>query len=148
MKFRQWLRSTELLEEEDANNLKHMLDAQGLILFFKKGKEYYGAGEDSRVVFARLKHPDDETPSGWTEEANFTAHNLAKMVRGEPCQHIFSKSDIKKIKVVDRDKAVDAIKNIKVDAKPSLGPLRIIKFSQLLPHDRDDAPNFVRADEK
>lgn len=139
-----------LLEEEDQEHLKHFLDMQGLILFFKKDGDYFGAGEDSRVVFARLKNPDDENSKGWEDEASFTATNLSKMVNGEPSTNIFDKEDIKNIKIVDRD---DMVKKLSEKASASgtrLGSVRIIKFSRHDPDhsDRDDAPNFGRTDEE
>lgn len=138
-----------LVEEEESNKIKHLLDAQGLILFFKKDGDYYGAGEDSRVIFARLKNPDKDTGKGWTDEASFTATNLNKLLRGQPSTHVFDKDDIKKIKVMDRDKVIDAIKDEAPEDGPKMGSVRIIKIGHFNPkHDRDDAPNFVRADEE
>lgn len=139
-----------LLEQENDSKLRHFLDMQGLILFFKKGDEYFGAGEDSRVVFARLKNPDSDVSKGWGEEASFTATNLNKMVRGEPSTHVFSKDDIKKIKVVDRDDVVRELSSKAAEAGARLGAVKIIKIGRfdIGQGDRDDAPNFVRADEE
>jgi hypothetical protein len=150
MRFRHWLQNV-LREEQEINKLKMFVDSQGLIFFFKKGKEYFGAGEDSRVVFAKMKNPDDDLPDGWGDEANFSATNLSKMVKGEPTTHIFSKSDLKKIKVVDREKVLDELEDTEGNATPKSGSIRIISFSSLLNgirKDRDAAPNFSRADEE
>lgn len=143
-----------LLEEEDANKLRHTLEAQGFVLFFKKGSEYFGASEDSRVVFARMKNPDDEMPDGWEDEASFSAINLNKLVKGEPAQHVFGKTDLKKIKIVDRDDVVEALKG-EIDedhpmkhGEPKFGAIRVIKITRFQHHDRDEAPNFHRADEE
>lgn len=139
-----------LLEEEDQESFKHFLDMQGLILFFKKDGDFFGAGEDSRVVFARLKHPDDDSSKGWEDEASFTATNLSKMVNGEPSTHVFSKSDIKKIRIVDRDDVVKQLSDKASASGTRLGAIKIIKFSRHDPDqsDRDDAPNFGRTDEE
>jgi len=84
------------------------------------------------------------------DEANFTAINLSKLVRGEPGQHVFGKNDIKKIKVMDQDTVVAALQKIASDSGAHFGTIKIIKLGNLIPskHDRDDAPNFVRADEE
>jgi hypothetical protein len=135
-----------LSEEEEADKIKNFADTHGLVLFFKKDKDYFGASEDSRVVFARLKNPDDEVSDGWEEEANFSAINLSKLVKGDVSQHVFSKSDIKKIKIMDQEKVIDALKGSGTDSPKPFAALRIIKISAQ--HSRDDAPNFTRADEE
>jgi hypothetical protein len=149
LKFRVWLDKNQALAEEESSKLKHFLDSQGLVLFFKKDKDYFGAGEDSRVVFARLKNPDEETPKGWEDEATFTATNLGKMVKGHPSTHVFDKDDIKKIKVVDKEQVIDSLKDTSHEGGARINAIRIIKFGHFgTNHDRDDAPNFVRADEE
>jgi hypothetical protein len=143
MKFRNWI----MQEEERGNNIRHFIDSQGMILFFKKNDDYFGAGEDSRVIFAKLKHPDGETPSGWDDEATFTATNLSKLVKGQPSTHVFDKSDLKKIKVVDKEHVIDKLKDVG-DSNVQIGDIRIIRFGIRPNSDRDEAPNFVRANEK
>lgn len=143
MKFRNWF----LSEEEGESNIRHLIDSQGLILFFKKDGDYFGAGEDGRIVFARIKNPDEDTPEGWEDEASFTASNLTKMLNGEPGQQVFNSDSIKKIKVVDVD---DVVKNLKNHSSPShKASMSIIRLMQRDgDHDRDEAPNFNRADEE
>ncbi len=143
----QWNQS--ILEEEERNDIQHLIDSHGMILFFKKDKDYFGAGEDSRVVFARLKNPDEDTPSGWADEANFTAENLSKIMRGEPGQQVFDKSDLSKIKIMDKDKIVEELKKIPKEKGEHFNSIKVIKLSRLFSpnHSRDDAPNFTRADE-
>lgn len=142
-----------LVEEEESNKINSFIDANDMVFFFKKGDSYFGASEDSRVVFARLKNPDDDTPEGWEDEATFTAVNLSKFVKGEPAQHVFNGRDISNIKVVDREKMVEALNGQKGDSEIPFGKLsaavRIIRISRGLPNsDRDEAPNFSRADEE
>lgn len=136
-----------IVEEEEANKLNDFIDGNGLILFFKKGDSYFGAGEDSRVVFARLKNPDEDTPSGWEDDASFTAINLTKLANGEPAQHVFDRNDIKKMKIMDRDKVIDALRDESSETgiPIKVTSLRIIRVGQ---KDRDAAPNFLRADEE
>ncbi len=124
------------------------------VFFFKKDKELFGAGEESRLVFAKMKHPDDDLPSGWKDEANFTAHNLNKSVIGEPAQHVFSCKDLKAIKILDKEKVSEILhKDIeklgdKAFPKTKKPSFNLIDLSRFLRKDPDDAPNFTRADEE
>ena len=94
----------ENLEAEDKKNqIQRLVNGDNLILFFKKGGEVFGAPEESRVVFARMKNPDDEMPEGWFDDANFVAVNLVKALMGEKTTQMFSAKDLKSIKVVDKD---------------------------------------------
>lgn len=147
--FRSFIDNSFLTEEESLN-IQHLLDSQGMIFFFEKDDDYFGAGEDSRVIFARMKHPDDDSPNGWAEEASFTADNLTKMMQGEPCQRVFGTDDIKKIKVIDRDDIIDKLKDVAHESGERVGSIKVLKITRLMPrkHDRDEAPNFVRADEE
>ena len=90
-----------LIENEMDSRVGELLAP--FVFFFKKGKEIYGTGEDGRVVFAKMKHPDDDLPPQWKNEASFSAHDLKKSVTGEPAQHVFSIKDLKQIKVVDKE---------------------------------------------
>jgi hypothetical protein len=141
-----------LLDEEAAAKIESLIDSAGHILFFKKGNELFGAGEDGRVVFAKMKHPDEEMPKNWEEEASFSADNLNKVVRGEPPQHVFHKADLDEIQIMDREEVVESLRKEaeKLGDKAFPEPrIRVINFEKLLGRgDPDDAPNFVRADEK
>ncbi len=143
MNFRTWV----IAEEEKANSIQQFIDSNGLILFFKKGSDFYGTGEDGRMAFARIKNPDEEMPDGWEDEASFIAVNLSKTAEGEPSQHVFNKKDLKSIKVVDSNKVIQqlASKDKESDC-PTLNVIRI----QTPPFDihRDKAPNFSRTDEE
>jgi len=145
MNFKNWFIS----EQEGDDSIKHTLDAHGLILFFKKDNEYFGAGEDGRIVFARIKNPDKDTPDGWEEEATFTACNLKKLLRGEPCQSVIGRNAIDKIKVLDQAEVVKGLKDVKDTEKESPTGIQIVRFGVLSRNnDRDQAPNFPRADEE
>jgi len=82
-----------------------LLDGRNYIFFFEKDKNVFGAPEESRVVFAKMKIPDDELPDNWAKEANFSAHNLTKAVQGENTQNIFNVEDLDKIKILDQEEA-------------------------------------------
>lgn len=123
------------------------------VFFFKKGEDLFGAGEESRVVFAKMKHPDEELPSGWKDEANFTAHNLKKSISGEPAQNVFSCKDLNKIKILDKDKIAEhlhkEVEKLGEKAFPKKkNTFNLIDFSRFLKNDPDDAPNMTRADEE
>jgi len=147
MKFKKWM-----ITENEVDSRVNELIAP-FVFFFKKGKDIFGAGEDSRVVFAKMKHPDDDLPSGWKEEANFSAHNLQRSVIGDPSQNIFSHKDLKKIKILDKE-AVSELLHKEVEklgekAFPKQKKtFNLIDFSRFLKRDPDDAPNFTRADEE
>lgn len=146
MKFKQWM----IIEAEIDHRINDL--TAPFVFFFKKGKELFGAGEDSRVVFAKIKHPDDEIPDAWKDEANFSAHNLNKSMIGEPSQNVFSIKDMKSIKILDKDEVCKMLqKEIetlgeKAFPKPK-SSFNLLDLSRFLKHDPDDAPNFTRADE-
>jgi hypothetical protein len=150
--FRQFFQ-TELQEAEQSARMEQMLAPY--VFFFRVGRDLFGADENSRVIFAKMKHPDDDLPSGWQEEANFSGHNLIKTIKGEPAQHLFSLNDLKKVRVVDKNDIVDRL-NKEADklgdkAFPNqTKTFNLFSLSKLLSRgkDSDEAPNFVRADEK
>lgn len=117
-------------------------------MFFSKGEDVFGTGEDGRVVFAKLKKPDEETTPGWVEEASFSAINLSKAVNGNPAQHVFSKKDLKEIKIIDRDDAAKKLESHVGKGKEISSPIKVINISSLFDKDSDEAPNFIQAKEK
>lgn len=136
---------TYLLENDNEATIRNLIDQNGLIMFFKKGDDYFGCGEDGRIIYAKMKNPDDDMPDGWQDEASFTATNISKMVRGEPSQQVLDYKSIKKLKVVDSDEVIEKLKNDATDAGKKLSTIKIINFPT--GKDRDQAPNFTRADE-
>ena len=112
-----------VLEEEARDNAIHtLLDGQGLIVFFRKGEDLFGAPEESRVTFARLKNPEGDD-DGFTQDANFLAVNLLDALMGKKTQTIFTHKDLPKIKIVSRDKCgqllLDKAKKMK-DVEPNV----------------------------
>jgi hypothetical protein len=134
-----------------------LLDGEGTVLYFQKDGDLFGTGEDSRVVFAKLKNPDDELPEGWADDANFSADNLSKSLKGDECKHMFGKSDLDKIKIIDRDEAFNKMKDMADElgdeAFPEKKPsTHFISFSDLADiigqhKDPDHAPNFIQTSE-
>lgn len=84
------------------------------IFFFSHKGQLYGAGEPSRVMYAKMIDPKDEdNTKGWRKEASFSACNLAKHINGENNQTVFTEKDLKDIKVLtskeDVEKKLNAI---------------------------------------
>lgn len=105
-----WDHNQILLEAEDKIN--DLFDKHGLILFFKRGKDLYGAPEDSRMVFARLKNPHEDDDFIIKDEAKFLAINLLKSMYGDPeesVENMFGFEDLPKIKVCDRDDIIQQL---------------------------------------
>lgn len=104
-----------LLEHEE-KNIHDLLDKNQMILFFKKDGDLYGAPEESRIVFARLKNGDEDEDAGFKDEAQFLGINLLKALIGDPeesTETVFKQKDIPHIQVCDRDHAVKTILNHK-----------------------------------
>jgi hypothetical protein len=104
----------ELMDQWDdiklrQENIKEMIEGNGIVFFFKKGKDIYGGGEGARVTFAKMKHPDEDLPDGWNEEADFSAINLSKAAKGSEVKSIFGIKDMDNIKVIDREVAEDKL---------------------------------------
>jgi hypothetical protein len=109
--------------EEQETKINDLLDRHGMILFFKKGGDLYGAPEDSRLVFAKLKdHEDNDDPMqpGFRDEAKFLAINLIKSMFGseeDSVETLFGNQDVPKIKVCDRDVVIQYLMNHKPKKK-------------------------------
>jgi hypothetical protein len=91
-------------EEKGAalGKIQGMLDANGFLLFFKKDDNLYAAPEESRVTFARMKHPDPEDKAH-QKEASFLAVDLNKALNGEKGERVFTYQDLKGIQVIERE---------------------------------------------
>lgn len=105
-----WDYASCILEQE--STVDKILEKHGVILFFKKGKDLFGAPEESRVVFAKLKTDTDEEPlqPGFREEVRFPAVNLLKCMDSEDenaVESVFGLKDLPKIKVIDKEKAIE-----------------------------------------
>jgi hypothetical protein len=91
------------------NRINGLLDNQEFSLFFKKGKSVYGAPEESRVVFARMKNPDEDTPAEWANQASFLAINLDGVADGRGVQSLITAKDLPEIKIIPQDQAVEEL---------------------------------------
>lgn len=105
----------EVQKSQENKEIEKIVDSNQFLLFFKSKGSIFGTGEDGRVTFARIKNPDDDTITGWDEEANFAATNLTKLVQGEQSSSVFSQKDLKDIKVLDKDKVIEELSKAKSD---------------------------------
>ena len=93
----------EDLEYIKLEKIKELIN-EHLVLFFKKDGEFFGCPEESRLVFAKLKNPDDEDSKNWSDEAAFLAFNLSKALEDdEPPKKLFYKKDLDGLELVDKE---------------------------------------------
>lgn len=112
-----------LAYDELEKKMQDFLDSSGFLLFFRHDDAIYGAGEDGRIVFARIKHPNEEDPKEWGNQASFSALNLTRLVQGEPVQSMFGKKDLKGLKVIDSQEALELLMKTAKDQKISTFPV-------------------------
>ena len=144
--FRRWLH-----EAVDRQKVHDMIEGSNFVFFFKRGKEVFGAPEESRLTFAKIKNPDEDLPSGWTEEATFMALNLSKAIQGEMVRSIFRKKDLKEITIMDKDEAIkkvsDEAVNLPHNKKKLDGKIHVV-FKDRKPEHPDKATNMKKLGEK
>lgn len=103
-----------LFQENKKKQLDELFDKHDLTLFFKKDKQIYGCPEEGRVIFAKLKAGDNLSAMmiGKKEDVKFLAYNLSKAMYGnedEAIQTLLGKPDLKSIKVISREKAIEKL---------------------------------------
>ena len=87
------------------NSLIKLIEENDLILFFVKGGSVYGTSEDGRMAFATMK--DKKEKSKFKNEIRILAINLSKSIDGYKSEATLSKKDLKGIKIIDREEAVE-----------------------------------------
>ena len=97
-----------LAEEDERNSIGDHLDGNQCILFFQRGDDVFGAPEESRLVFAKMKS-DDDMPPTWKDDAKFIALNLIQSLLGQRVENMFGTKDIPNIKLIDRENAVEQL---------------------------------------
>jgi hypothetical protein len=95
-----WDRASRIMVESD------------LCLFFRKDGRLYGAGEPSRITFARMKNPETKEDKEWRKEATFSAHDLEKTSDGSGSMVVMTAADLPDIEVVDHDVAEKEMKKM------------------------------------
>lgn len=93
---------------EKQSKVKSIIDGKNLIMFFKKGDSLFGAPEESRIVYAQMRNPDDDW-AGSTDDANFSAFDLIQALSGNSAENVFSMNDLPQIDVITRDEAEDSL---------------------------------------
>lgn len=86
-----WDEAAKLFKESD------------LCLFFRKDGSLYGTTETGRITYARMKNPESKEDENWGKEATFAAYDLEKSADGKKSMSVFSKSDIKSMKMMTQD---------------------------------------------
>jgi hypothetical protein len=108
-------------DEDHKRQIQTLLSTEEFVMFFKKDGSIYGGTEDSRLTFAKIKNPDEETSDEWVKDANFMAVNLTKALKGSKVHNLFSKKDVKTIEIIDREEAENLLlkqaKNKKIEAE-------------------------------
>lgn len=97
---------------EDRKNVSmvhQLLDTQEFVFYFEFEGSVFGAGEDSRIMYAKMKHPGDDMSPKCRDEANFLAVNLDDILKGEGTQRIFGKKDLRKINPIDKESAAESL---------------------------------------
>lgn len=88
-------------EVKNKFNKKCLMEDNDIVFFFKKDKTIYGGSENSRLIFARMKNPEDGDEK-WSKDATFSAYDLEQE---KPSETVFNKQDLDKIKIIDQEKA-------------------------------------------
>jgi hypothetical protein len=96
-------------EREKISMIHQLLDTQEFVFYFRFDNSVFGSPEESRIMYAKMKHPDKNDAGDWMDEANFMAMNLDDILMGQGSQRVFSKKDIKKIKVIDKEEAAEEL---------------------------------------
>jgi hypothetical protein len=115
----------EQLEKAERDKIRAMLDSNGFVFFFKKDNEFFAAGEDSRLTFARMKNPDEETDKDWGKDAAFKGVSLNAALTGEKKLSMFYLKDLKSIKVLDQEDAYKELTKL-AEKKPSKRNLQTV----------------------
>lgn len=98
------------------SQIRSAIDGHGLCFFFVKDGSVFGGPEDSRMSFARMKHPD---PEEGTEDGDFMGLSLDDILGGQMSQRIFNRGDIDDLQIIDQDAAADHVtKKHKAKKKP------------------------------
>lgn len=134
-----------LAETELADRIHSLVNGPSFVMFMKKGDDIFGAPEESRVVFAKMKSGDKDMPDGWEDDASFMAINLSKVVRNQGApQIVFGRRDLSNIKVIDKDKAENLLRKQSkesgggVPGSPHAAKIAlVIKKHRVIPRDED-----------
>lgn len=89
------------VQNDNKNKIKNLIRTE-LSFFFQFEDEFYGSPEDGRLVFAKLKVPDEDYHPSWDENAAIMSLNITRGIKEDNIpKRLFYKKDIKNMKVVD-----------------------------------------------
>ena len=125
------------------DQIKSLLDGGNFVFFFKRGDDLFGCPESSRIIYATMKQPDEETSPSFIKEANFIGINITKALEGYSVRTLFDHKDIKKIKVIDSDEAYKILVK-KADQNARMNLTKVIRE---LPNDDEDIPKSANTDD-
>lgn len=92
---------------EGEKELAKLINQYNISLFFKQGKEIYGAPEESRIMFAQIANKEMDG-----QEAMFPAYNIKRIMEtGEGRMKMFTKKDMNSIKVIEPDEVIKTLIN-------------------------------------
>jgi hypothetical protein len=91
-------------ENLEKQRVQQLQDNPNLSFFFKKNNDVFGAPEESRLVFARMKNPEKDEKQ-WVKDASFAAVDLKRAAEGDSTQILFSNKDLDKIKIIEKEAA-------------------------------------------
>lgn len=107
--------------QEQKEKINDLFNNHELSLFFKKGENYFGAPENSRIIFAKLKNDDEDEPMmpDFKNQAKFIALDILKAMSSDedPSETMFGFGDIPSINVCDRDEVIEKILSYKPKKK-------------------------------
>ena len=93
---------------EEESKIDDLLDSGEYILFFIYNNKTFGTTEDSRIAYSLMVHPDELDDIQY-----FVADCLSDLVKGNKTKpKIFSKKDIKNIKIISREETCRKLSNI------------------------------------
>lgn len=118
-----------------SSRINNIIEGNNLIFFFKINDKIFGAPEESRLVFAKIKNKDkDISPT-----ANFMGFNLEKAMLGQEIMNLFSKKDIPNMKVLSKEQTKKLLSNKKIEGKSP----KLTTFE-----DDNDDPGVISLDDK
>jgi hypothetical protein len=95
---------------------EEVLSDDSLCMYFTMGDDVFGAPEESRLVFAKIKDPKDEDRPN-LKDAMFSAIDLLRVMHGEKIERMFGMKDLPKIKVIDKETLAKLLRKNKKEKK-------------------------------
>lgn len=99
----------QLALEQKKKEIGDQLDKHGCIMFFKRDNDFFGAPEESRLMFAKMKGKDTDVTDQWRKEAHFIAVNLIQSMLGQSTENLFGIADLPKIQLIDRENVIEEL---------------------------------------